>query len=1020
VKRLIIISGVSVTLVLAGATVWHLAPISDRFYSDGETIHIPEAQAPLREILWQPPRPLPGAINLPDSDVYEPRLSADGGTIYFVRGRAGPNADIYYARRTNDGWTKPQPLDAINSDYADLGPEPASDDQALYFYSDRPGGLGGYDLWVAHRRPDGRTESDWFDPVNLGPGVNSVFNDYGPAVTPDGTTLYFSSNRPQPGDPHQTNPDAWSATLREDLFHRTYDLYVAAIRDGGSFQATPIGALNTTYNEGTPAVSAFGDFLYFSSDRSGGQGGFDLYRSRRLHGGHQVADNLGRTVNTPSNELDPGLSLGGYRLFFSSDRDVKGSDSKGGTHYGLFYTTSREVFRDVNMRHRAPINWAAWWSSLGPGLVWLIPAVLALLALLWLMRGLRERELKLLTRCLLASLFVHLLLLLLFSLWQVTASLAGEFRRGGRIQVALAAPSTAHDIALQVLGSLTDVTQPTAVPFESTRSETRLTLDTHAQPANISVERSRLDTIETPQVAAHVLDAAPTTVLQLQPRQLQPATIERSIVKADELATPDKQSRVRDTERPIDIPLPAPTPPVQHADISRADTFVAVETSPVEIPLARSAPPDAAALHDTSLAFSAPARDATPLTPSPPPLPTIHPLPRPPLGAWPISDTHLSDDVAARAAPRDEPEARVEPVSFQAAQAPLFDRPVDMPSHATIVHLQPAADSALTEEEKVFVSDWRPSDVQHITMTLERSPPNQVIENEPAFEPVTQLALPDNGTHPMAAKSAVVEPTLNDGLWPASVSSPTEPHAHPFILPPTDRLDRIDDVAPEPLRLSETDEPSPWNPDTIADAPSLPVDIASPVARRPLVATPPPPARFALKLDVPAEQAAPASPYAQRTAPNRLKLVERKGGSVATEQAVERALAWLARHQHPDGHWDAASFDVDCGQCGGETEVAADVALTGLSTLCFLGAGHTHKTGGPYRDTVARSLRWLVARQRPDGDLRADETMYTHGIATIALSEARAMTGDAALADPVERAVRFIYRSRNRDAGGWR
>ncbi len=61
-----------------------------------------------------------------------------------------------------------------------------------------------------------------------------------------------------------------------------------------------------------------------------------------------------------------------------------------------------------------------------------------------------------------------------------------------------------------------------------------------------------------------------------------------------------------------------------------------------------------------------------------------------------------------------------------------------------------------------------------------------------------------------------------------------------------------------------------------------------------------------------------------------------------------------------------------------------------------------------------------MGRQAPDGDLRGEETMYSHGIATIALSEAYGMSSDPNLLDHVRRAVLFIDRARNRRAGGWR
>ena len=114
--------------------------------------------------------------------------------------------------------------------------------------------------------------------------MNTGFNEYGPAIAPDGATLYFASNQPRPEDISKPDPHAWPATVREDLFNRDYDLYTASITDKGVGEAQPLSKLNTPYNEGAPAVSLQGDFLYFASDRSGGYGGFDLYRSRRSDG----------------------------------------------------------------------------------------------------------------------------------------------------------------------------------------------------------------------------------------------------------------------------------------------------------------------------------------------------------------------------------------------------------------------------------------------------------------------------------------------------------------------------------------------------------------------------------------------------------------------------------------------------------------------------------------------------------------------------------------------------------------
>ncbi|MHB1559629.1 MAG: prenyltransferase/squalene oxidase repeat-containing protein, partial [Isosphaeraceae bacterium] len=149
---------------------------------------------------------------------------------------------------------------------------------------------------------------------------------------------------------------------------------------------------------------------------------------------------------------------------------------------------------------------------------------------------------------------------------------------------------------------------------------------------------------------------------------------------------------------------------------------------------------------------------------------------------------------------------------------------------------------------------------------------------------------------------------------------------------------------------------------------------------------------------------------------------------------------WLARHQDDDGRWNAAiaryedgsamrgdsSFTAHCppGEvCSGECAYwEADTALTGLALLAYLGAGHTH-VQGRYAGTVTKGLDFLLASQKKDGDLRGDSTavgMYCHAMATLALCESYALTGDERLRDPATRAVAWLVRSRARDRMAWR
>ncbi len=515
-RRFLVVLCVALLLGVAGFAMWRVVPGSESFYTDADTIKRPIAVAQVRDILWQPPVPLSELINT-TADDYEPRLSADGLTLFFVRGKAGGDAEIYTSRKTYAGWSTPEPVVTINSTSDDLGPEPSADGKALYFYSNREGTFGGYDLWVA--RVDGDA---WTTPVNLGPRVNSPFNDYGPALTADGETLYFSSNRPQPTDEQGPAPDAWSATLREDLFYRTYDLYSATINDRGIGDATSMAALNTPYNEGAPAVTPFGDFLYFSSDRPGGEGAFDLYRSRQLRGAFQAVTNLGSSINTNANELDPALAMGGYALYFSSDRrgDVPADADEDVTQtrdgkvaakpeYNLFYSASREVFADTERSDRDPINWAALWGAVGPNLLWALLALLLLLAMLSLFRAMQNRKMSLLAKCLLASLAAHLLLLMLMNAWKVAAGIAGEFNRRGKIQIAIASPLSGDAIAMQIRGDLTQIELPdvaSAMPLQRVETSTRATIEIDS--ATLTVDRLYLAESVSPRESTAVSDAA--------------------------------------------------------------------------------------------------------------------------------------------------------------------------------------------------------------------------------------------------------------------------------------------------------------------------------------------------------------------------------------------------------------------------------------------------------------------------------------------------------------------------------
>jgi hypothetical protein len=157
----------------------------------------------------------------------------------------------------------------------------------------------------------------------------------------------------------------------------------------------------------------------------------------------------------------------------------------------------------------------------------------------------------------------------------------------------------------------------------------------------------------------------------------------------------------------------------------------------------------------------------------------------------------------------------------------------------------------------------------------------------------------------------------------------------------------------------------------------------------------------------------------------RKALLREMGGNESSEDAVSLALQWLAKHQSPEGYWDVDGFDSRCGGCRSPGfQANCDAAITGLALLGFLAQNHTHKSvESPYRSNVRAAVDWLVRGQEPGGSLaQGDEryTMYGHGIATLALSEAYILTRDETLRAPLQRAANLILASQNTTTGGWR
>jgi Tol biopolymer transport system component len=167
--------------------------------------------------------------------------------------------------------------------------------------------------------------------VSLGPIVNSPYGDWDPFIAPDGLSLYFGSTRP--GGLGQS--DIWMTTKQ------------TSERNPEGYWGPPVNLgepVNSEYREGLPTVTADGLTLAFSSERSGGLGGFDIWMTTRptKESPWGPLTNLGSPINSEGSDLCGCISSDGCSLYFSTGLSI-GDD---GFNYGGDVYVTRRPTRD--------------------------------------------------------------------------------------------------------------------------------------------------------------------------------------------------------------------------------------------------------------------------------------------------------------------------------------------------------------------------------------------------------------------------------------------------------------------------------------------------------------------------------------------------------------------------------------------------------------------------------------------------------------------------------------------------
>lgn len=204
---------------------------------------------------WSPPVSIGESINSDNHDAAI-ALSNDGQKLFIYKNTMFNDGDIYMSSLEGKEWSQPMWLKGdVNSLYWEGSVSLSSNERLIYFSSDRPGGYGGRDIYSAVLMPDGT----WGKVKNLGPRINTPYDDDAPSIHPDGRLFHFSSK----GHNSMGGYDVFRTVLEIDSTWR---------------EPENLGyPINTTGDDIYYVVAGDGEQGYYSSAKPGGNGLHDIY-----------------------------------------------------------------------------------------------------------------------------------------------------------------------------------------------------------------------------------------------------------------------------------------------------------------------------------------------------------------------------------------------------------------------------------------------------------------------------------------------------------------------------------------------------------------------------------------------------------------------------------------------------------------------------------------------------------------------------------------------------------------------
>ena len=202
---------------------------------------------------------VPGSINTKAHDAVT-SISPDGKQIFIYKNdvddKTSRGGEVFVSKVSNGKWRTPEPIGKpISSTYWEGGACVSPDGKKYFFTSERNGGFGGSDIWMVEKL----NKKEWGKPVNLGAEVNTIYDEAGMFLAPDGKTLFFCSNS--------------TASMG------SYDVFKTVFENGKWSKPSNLGyPINSSAKEGQLTISADAKFAYISSERAGGYGANDIYK----------------------------------------------------------------------------------------------------------------------------------------------------------------------------------------------------------------------------------------------------------------------------------------------------------------------------------------------------------------------------------------------------------------------------------------------------------------------------------------------------------------------------------------------------------------------------------------------------------------------------------------------------------------------------------------------------------------------------------------------------------------------